>query len=74
MELVPENKVQGSLFSCNATKTKTLMEAMDKINRALGKDTVRAAVQGFEKRYRLKAEHLSPCYTTDINHILKVPN
>jgi DNA polymerase V len=73
MELVPENKVQGSLFSCNATKTKTLMDAMDKINRALGKDTVRAAVQGFEKRYRLKAEHLSPCYTTNINHILKVP-
>jgi DNA polymerase V len=49
------------------------MDAMDKINRALGKDTVRAAVQGFEKRYQLKAEHLSPCYTTNINHILKVP-
>jgi DNA polymerase V len=47
MELVPENKVQGSLFSCNATKTKTLMDAMDKINRALGKDTVRACGAGF---------------------------
>lgn len=49
-----------------------VMEAMDKVNRALGKEIVRLAVQGFEKRYRLKAEHLSPCYTTNIDHILKV--
>jgi DNA polymerase V len=72
MDLVPVTQVQGSLFATPGKKGKTLMEAMDKVNKALGKETVRLAIQGFEKRYRLKAEHLSPCYTTNINHILKV--
>lgn len=72
MDLVPENKFQESLFNVSNSKSKNIMEAMDKVNKALGKDTVRVAVQGFEKRYRLKAEHLSPCYTTNISHILKV--
>lgn len=72
MDLVAENKVQGSLFNVSNSKSKNIMQAMDKVNRALGKDTVRIAVRGFEKRYRLKAEHLSPCYTTNIHHILKV--
>ena len=72
MDPVPENKVQGSLFQISGSKNKTIMEAMDKVNRVMGKDTVRLAVQGFEKRYRLKAEYLSPCYTTKISQILKV--
>ena len=72
MDLVPESKVQGSLFGNISSKSKLVMEAMDKVNKALGKDTVRVAVQGFEKRYRLKTEYLSPCYTTKIEQILKV--
>ncbi len=73
MDIVPEDEVQGSLFdSQDRNKNRKLMEAMDKVNRSLGKEIVRLAVQGFEKRYRLKAELLSPCYTTNINHILKV--
>jgi DNA polymerase V len=72
MDLVPENKVQGSLFSNISSKSKVVMDAMDKVNKALGKDTVRIAVQGFEKRYRLKTEFLSPCYTTKIEQLLKV--
>ncbi|WP_018615722.1 Y-family DNA polymerase [Segetibacter koreensis] len=72
MDLVPADQVQGSLFATKKNKGKMLMETMDKVNRALGKEIVRLAVQGFEKRYRLKAEHLSPCYTTNINDILKV--
>ena len=72
-EMVPEDQVQTSLFeTANGEKNKKMMAAMDKVNRSLGKEIVRMAVQGFEKRYRLKAEHLSPCYTTRIDHILKV--
>lgn len=73
LDLVPEGCKQANLFEETAnTGSKTLMEAMDKINKALGKEVVRLAVQGFEKKYRLRAEYLSPCYTTNIQHILKV--
>lgn len=72
-DLVPEDKVQASMFeTANLDKNKLIMQALDKVNGVLGKDTVRMATQGFKKRYKLKAEHLSPRYTTNINHILKV--
>jgi DNA polymerase V len=48
------------------------MQTMDKINKSFGKETVRLSVQGFEKRYRLKTEHLSSHFTTDLNQVLKV--
>lgn len=38
----------------------------------MGKDMVKMAVQGFERRYRLKAEHLSQQYTINMQEILKV--
>jgi DNA polymerase V len=73
MDIVPDEKVQASMFDpCDRKKNKTIMEAMDKVNKTLGKEIVRLSVQGFEKRYRLKTEYLSAHYTTDINQILKV--
>jgi len=73
MELVPEGQVQQSMFDVtDRQKSKQVMDAMDRINKSLGKDTVRMAVQGYEKRYRLRAAHLSPCYTTNYEQILKV--
>lgn len=73
--IVPEDQQQGSLFDiCNREKTKTAMEAMDKVNKSLGKETVRLSVQGFEKRYRLRAAHLSGHYTTNIKEVLKIKN
>jgi len=75
MDLVPDDKIQTSLFdNADSSRNKTIMSTLDKVNQSLGKEIVRLAVQGFEKRYRLKTEYLSPCYTTNINHILKVKN
>jgi DNA polymerase V len=48
------------------------MQTIDKINLDLGKEIVRTAVQGFDRKYRLKAEFLSPCYTTRMSEILKI--
>jgi DNA polymerase V len=71
--LIPETDAQGSLFDTrDRGKEKQVLNAMDKINRLMGKNTVRMAVQRFEQRYKLRAEHLSRKYTTDINEILKV--
>ncbi|MFS8083049.1 MAG: Y-family DNA polymerase [Ginsengibacter sp.] len=73
LDIVPDEKVQVSLFDkCDRKKNKLVMEAMDKINNRLGKETVRLSAQGFEKRYRLKTEYLSSHFTTDMNQILKV--
>jgi DNA polymerase V len=73
LDIVPNDKVQGSFFDqCDRRKNKIAMEAMDKVNKSLGKETVRLSVQGFEKRYRLKTEYLSSHFTTDINQVLKV--
>jgi DNA polymerase V len=73
LDIVPDDRVQASLFDkLDRKKNKTAMEAMDKINKCLGKEMVRISVQGFEKRYRLKTEYLSSHFTTDINQILKV--
>ncbi len=73
MDLVPENQVQVSLFDgADRSKNSVIMTAMDKLNKSLGKELVRFAVQGFEKKYQLRADHLSQKYTTDIHQILKV--
>lgn len=73
MDLVPESAVQGSLFDQgDRGKSKTVMAVMDKINKSMGKESVRMAIQGFEKRYRLKAEWLSQKFTTRLSDVIKV--
>jgi DNA polymerase V len=73
MDLVPESAVQSSCFDgADRGKNKRVMQTVDRINRSLGKEIVRSAVQGFERKYRLKAEHCSPCYTTRLQEILKI--
>ncbi|HTE34875.1 MAG TPA: Y-family DNA polymerase, partial [Chryseolinea sp.] len=75
MDITPDTHIQTGLFdSANQEKDKVVMTVMDTINRSLGKDLVRMAVQGFDKKFRVRAEHLSPRYTTDINNLLKIRN
>jgi len=72
-DLVPESSLQGNMFDgANLARNKKIMEAMDTVNKILGKETVRMATQGFKKNYKLRADHLSPKYTTDINQILTI--
>lgn len=74
-DLVSEQVVQQNLFDDhNNIKNAGLMAAMDKVNKHLGKDVVRMAVQGFTRSYKLRADHLSKKYTTDINQVLSINN
>ena len=71
--LIPEDQIQKSLFDTkDRPKSKELMKTVDKLNKLLGRDAVRMAAQGFERRYKLRADYLSKKYTTNINEILKV--
>ena len=73
MDLVPESSVQASCFDqADRKKNGLVMQTIDHINRSIGKEIVRTAVQGFERKYRLKADYLSPRYTTRMGEILKI--
>ena len=73
MGLVPDSCIQSSLFNTEDTaRKKKLMGVMDKINLQQGRDTVRIACQGFERTYMLRANFLSPRYTTKFSEILKI--
>ena len=75
LNLIPENTVQINIFDkADRTKDKKLAKVMDAVNIEMGKDTLRMAVQRFDRRYRLRAEKLSKKYTTDFKEILKVKN
>jgi DNA polymerase V len=72
-DIVSEESRQLSLFTTqDIFKTKNIMNAMDDINRKMGRNKVRLAVQGFDRKWRLKQEKLSPCYTTRFEDVLEV--
>jgi DNA polymerase V len=45
---------------------------MDHVNEKMGRNKVRLAAQGFDRKWRLKQEKLSSCYTTRFGDILEV--
>jgi DNA polymerase V len=72
-EIVPDNEIQQGLFdNRNRKRNSRLMNTMDSINNVHGKNCVRSASQGYERKWRLKAAKLSKCYTTDINQLLTI--
>ncbi len=73
LDVTPQSAIQMNMFDkADRKKDKHLGNIIDSLNRKMGNGTVRMAVQRFEKRYKLRADHLSKKYTTDINQILKV--
>lgn len=65
--------IQTSLFDTfNRQKYDKLMAVIDKINDKYGKDTIKIATQGSERRWKIRQEHLSPKYTTRWNNIITV--
>lgn len=73
MDIIPQTQLQLGLFDKrDRAKDNRLMSALDKSNSAFGKDLVRYGTQSYGKKWKLRAERLSPCYTTRINDIMKV--
>ncbi len=72
-DIVPKGSRQLSLFSNkDPLKSNHVMKAMDRVNQTMGRNKVRLAVQGFDRKWRLKQEKLSPCYTTRFSDIVTV--
>ncbi len=72
MDFITEAAVQSSLFAAVSPTVSKVMKAMDSVNKTLGNELVRMASQGFERRYKLRAEYLSPCYTTNMQQLLRI--
>ena len=73
-DIVPQSQVQLTFFHQHADieKRQKLMTAVDKLNDGYGRMKVRFAINGFEKKWHLRQEKLSPCYTTRISDLMKV--
>ena len=70
---VPESQVQLSLFdTLDRDKRREVNSVVDTINRKMGRDKVKLAVQGSGRKWKLKQEKLSPCYTTRFEDMLEV--
>lgn len=71
--IVPENQVQIGLFDTHKREIDTkAMKALDELNRRMGRDTVKIAVQGFGRDWQLRQERKSRCYTTCWQELLEV--
>jgi DNA polymerase V len=75
-DLRSASQVQASLFEpVDAAKTAKLQKALkviDQLNKNYGKDTVRYAAMGFEKKWFMKQEFLSRRFTTRIEDVIVV--
>ena len=72
-DISPENQLQLNMFDkVDRAKRKSLMLAYDSVNNKMGRDTLRLTVQGFDRKWKMKQEQLSPCYTTRVTELLVV--
>ncbi|MDR3652253.1 MAG: Y-family DNA polymerase [Paludibacter sp.] len=72
-EIVPERPMQTDLFDVrNRAKFSKIMLVMDSLNESYGKQKVKIAAQGFDRKWKLKNEKLSPCYSTKLDDVLEV--
>lgn len=73
MNISPCNATQQNLFdTVDRGKQQKLMKVIDKLNRGFTKNNLTLAVQGEQRKWKLKQESLSPCYTTKLNDIIKI--
>ena len=66
-----DEAIQGNLFDeKDRTKQAALAKAIEAINRKNGHNTIRVAVQGTDKGWQLKREHISKQYTTNLDDVI----
>ena len=72
-DLVDANHVQQNLFdSEDRDRSKRLMATMDQINTTMGAETLRFAVAGIDRKWKVMANHKSKRYTTSWDELVRV--
>lgn len=73
LELVPARPAQTGLFDGrDRERDRRVMETIDRLNRQMGRDTVRCARAGFRHAWRMNCARRSPRYTTNWRELLTV--
>ena len=69
--IIKKYEVQGNLFDdFDRNSNDKILNTVDIINKKMGQDMIRYAALGYRKKWKLKQEQLSPCYTTRWKDIL----
>lgn len=72
-DLIPEDQYQQSIWDDEKRERyRLLMKTIDRINSDIGQGSVRFAVQGSSRRWKMIQERLSARYTTRWNEILRI--
>ncbi|MDR1742320.1 MAG: Y-family DNA polymerase [Dysgonamonadaceae bacterium] len=72
MEICAQKDVQQNLFdTIDRSADKRLMQVLDDVNNKYGRNTLKFAVMGDGKAWKIRQEHLSPCYTTRMSDFPK---
>ena len=69
--LVPSNNYQLNIFDWENSNHQPLMKAIDKIHYRFS-NKIKLANQDLKKTWKMKQDHLSPNYTTNLQDIIKV--
>ncbi|TDB60074.1 Y-family DNA polymerase [Arundinibacter roseus] len=73
--IVPEGQIQTDLFAFDEKKRaidRKAMMALDKLNRRMGRDSIKVAKMGYDRSWHLKQERRSRRYTTRWEELLEV--
>ncbi|WP_281867981.1 Y-family DNA polymerase [Flavobacterium sp. GSB-24] len=71
MGISQDETMQLSMFEYENPKHKILMNVMDKMNLKLG-DKIKFGSQDLKRKWKMRQDSLSPCFTTNLNDIIKV--
>ena len=72
LSLTPTNEKQLNLFHGDQNKHDSLMQDIDKVHRRFGPHRVKLANQDLNKTWKMRQEHLSARYTTELSDVIRV--
>ena len=70
-ELNKESQIRG-LLDMNRDQSDSMMKTIDQINYRYGNSTIKLASEGIKKKWAMKREKVSPCYTTCFDELIEV--
>ena len=73
IDIVPDSAIQQNMFdNVDRERQKKLMKVVDRLNSGFNRNNLTLAVQGGRRKWKLKQELLSPCYTTRLSDIINI--
>ncbi len=72
LDFTPENETQLTMFGNSNPKHAAIMQTLDTLNAAYGRQKVKLAAQDLKRMWVMKQEKLSPRYTTSLKDIITI--